>query len=67
MIEAPSRTEVKRNRRNKFVALEPGTIVMPTGNPRTQELLEKKGVKITVDISEIKKGRGNASLQYSIP
>lgn len=59
MIEAPSRTEVRETGGINFVALESGTIVMPTGNPRTQELLEKKGVKIiTVDISEIKKGRG---------
>ena len=29
------------------------------GNPRTQELLEKNGVKVdTVDISEIMKGKG---------
>ena len=32
---------------------------MAEGNPRTQELLEKNGVKVdTVDISEIMKGKG---------
>ena len=34
-------------------------IVMPEGNPRSQELLEKNGIKvIPVDISEILKGYG---------
>ena len=42
-----------------FVALEPGLILMPEGNPRCQEVLENNGIKvITVDISEIMKGRG---------
>lgn len=59
IIEAPSRTEVRETGGINFVALEPGVIVMPTGNPRTQDLLEKKGVKvIPVEIDEIKKGRG---------
>ena len=41
------------------MTLEPGHIVMPAGNPRTQELLEKNGVKVEApDISEIMKGRG---------
>ena len=32
---------------------------MPEGNPRTQELLEQNGVKVTtVDFSEIIKGYG---------
>ena len=59
ILEAPSRTEVRESFGCNFVALEPGLVVMPKGNPRAQELLEKNGVKvITVDISEIMKGRG---------
>lgn len=59
ILEAPSRTEVRETFGCNFVALEPGHIVMPEGNPRTQELLEKKGIKVqTVDISEIMKGKG---------
>ncbi|MEG0923414.1 MAG: arginine deiminase family protein [Anaerovoracaceae bacterium] len=59
ILEAPSETEVRQQFGCNFVALEPGKIVMPTGSPRCQELLEKNGVEvINVDISEIKKGRG---------
>lgn len=59
ILEAPSETEVRQQFGCNFVALEPGKIVMPTGSPRCQELLEKNGVEVlNVDISEIKKGRG---------
>lgn len=59
IIECPSRTEAKETFGINFVALEPGSIVMPEGNPRTQELLEQNGVKVTtVDFSEIIKGYG---------
>ena len=59
ILEAPSRTEMRDTFGCNFVALEPGNIVMPEGNPRTQELLEKNGIKVTtVDISEILKGKG---------
>ncbi len=59
ILEAPSLTEVRYTFACNFVALEPGLIVMPKGNPRTQELLEENGIKvIAVDISEITKGRG---------
>lgn len=59
IIEAPSMTEVRESYGCNFVALEPGLIVMPEGNPRCQEALEKNGIKvITVNISEIMKGKG---------
>ena len=59
ILEAPSRTEVRESFGCNFVALEPGLVLMPQGNPRCQELLENNGVKvITIDISEIMKGRG---------
>ena len=59
ILEAPSTTEVRETFGCNFVALEPGKVVMPAGNPRTQELLEKNGIEvITVEISEIIKGRG---------
>ncbi|WP_130863572.1 dimethylarginine dimethylaminohydrolase family protein [Bacilliculturomica massiliensis] len=58
-VEAPSQTEVRESFGCNFVALEPGLIVMPEGNPRCQEALENSGIKvITIDISEILKGRG---------
>ena len=59
IVEAPSATEVRESFGCNFVALEPGVILMPEGNPRCQEVLEKNGIKVlTVDISEIMKGRG---------
>ena len=59
ILEAPSLTEVKELAVN-FVALEPGHILMAQGTPRTQELLENNGIRVTtVDVSEIIKGRGS--------
>ena len=59
ILEAPSRTEVRETFACNFVALEPGVILMAEGNPRTQALLESNGVTVlTVDISEIMKGKG---------
>lgn len=59
IVEAPSRTEVRETFGCNFVALEPGLIVMPEGNPRCQEALENNGIKvITINISEIMKGKG---------
>ena len=59
ILEAPSQTEVRQGFGCNFVALRPGLVVTPAGNPRSQELLEKNGVEvIAVDVSEIIKGRG---------
>lgn len=59
ILEAPSRTEVRETFACNFVALEPGVILMAEGNSRTQALLESNGVTVlTVDISEIMKGKG---------
>ena len=59
ILECPSRIEAKETFAINYVALEPGVVVMPAGNPRSQELLEKNGIKvIPVDISEILKGFG---------
>ena len=59
ILECPSQTEARWTFAINFVALKPGLIVMPEGNPRTQELLEANGVKVVaLNISEIMKGRG---------
>ena len=59
LLECPSQTEARKTFAINFVTLSPGLVVMPAGSPRTQELLEKSGIKvITVDISEIMKGYG---------
>ena len=58
IIEVPTMEEFY-NFATNFVALEPGKIVMPDGNPRTRKLLERSGVEvIAVDMSEIMKGNG---------
>ena len=42
-----------------FVAIKPGLIAMPAGNPRSQELLEKNGITvIPVEFDEVMKGFG---------
>ena len=59
LLECPSRVEAKETLAINFVAIEPGTVVMPAGNPRTQELLEKNGIKIIpVEYDEVLKGYG---------
>ena len=59
ILEAPSTSEVRETFGCNFVALKPGLIVMPAGNPRCQEVLENNGISvITVDVSEIMKGKG---------
>ncbi len=59
IIEAPSRTEAKETMGINFVAIKPGLVVQPQGNPRCREVLEKKGVKVlTVEIFELLKGWG---------
>jgi N-dimethylarginine dimethylaminohydrolase len=59
LLECPDFEEAKTKLAINYVALEPGKIVMVEGNPRSQELIESKGVDvITVDVSEILKGYG---------
>jgi len=58
IIEIPT-FEEKTNLAANFVVLEPGKIVMPSGNPKTKALLENEGVEvIEVNVDEIKKGGG---------
>lgn len=59
ILEAPSIKEAKEGSAVNVVGLEPGKVVMPAGNPKTQKLLEKNGVEVVdVDISEISKAGG---------
>ena len=59
LLECPSQTEARDGLAINFVALKPGLIVMPAGNPRTQELLEENGIKvITLELAELMKGYG---------
>lgn len=60
LLELPSQTEQCTTFACNFVALEPDHILLAQGNPRTQEMLEKHGVRVdTIDVSEIIKGRGS--------
>jgi N-dimethylarginine dimethylaminohydrolase len=59
VLPVPSTTEARETLCCNFVALEPGLVVQPEGNPRCRELLEANGVRvIPIDVSEILKGRG---------
>ncbi len=59
ILEAPSQTEAKQTLAINFVALKPGLVVQPAGNPRTRKVLEAAGIEvIPVDVTEILKGAG---------
>lgn len=59
ILEAPSQTEAKQNLAINFVALKPGLVLQPGGNPRARSVLEAAGIEvIPVDIPEILKGAG---------
>lgn len=59
ILEAPSTKEVVETLGCNFVAIRPGLVIQPAGNPRCKELLEDNGIKvISIDMSEFLKGRG---------
>ncbi len=61
LIEMTRLEEVKHTFAVNFVAIEPGRIVMPQGNPHAKALMEEAGISvIEVDLSEIIKGWGAA-------
>ena len=52
--------EETRNLSLNFVALSPGHVVMPSGNPETKKLLEDNWIEVTeTDVSELLKGWGS--------
>ena len=59
LIEMTNIEELKNGMAMNFVALEPGKVVMPSGNPETKALLENEGVHvIEVEMDEIVNGWG---------
>jgi N-dimethylarginine dimethylaminohydrolase len=59
VLEAPSAHEAESGMAVNLVALEPGLVVMPAGNPETRGLLEGAGVTcLEVEISELMNGGG---------
>ncbi|MDR3321160.1 MAG: amidinotransferase [Synergistaceae bacterium] len=59
IIETPDVAEVKERFAINFVAIEPGKVVMPSGNPVTGKILENEGIKcIEANLPEIMKGWG---------
>ncbi|UOQ91879.1 arginine deiminase family protein [Halobacillus shinanisalinarum] len=59
IVEVTNFEELKKGSCINFVALEPGKIVMPSGNPETKEKIVNAGVKvIEADMNEILKGWG---------
>ena len=56
IIENPNVTEIKTSFGINFVALRPGKVVMPSGNPNTRRLLEDAGIEcIETHLPEIMK------------
>lgn len=59
LIEATDIHEIKQGMALNVVALSPGKIVMPGGNPNTKRVLEEAGVEvIEVDLTELMNGWG---------
>ncbi len=59
ILENPAIREVKQTLGINFVALAPGKVVIPSGNPVTKKILEEECVTcIEVPLSEIVKGWG---------
>jgi N-dimethylarginine dimethylaminohydrolase len=55
LIEVPP--EEQRNYATNIIAIEPGRVIIPAGNPKTTSALRKEGVDVTeVDVSEFAKG-----------
>ncbi|MGG1661951.1 dimethylarginine dimethylaminohydrolase family protein [Brevibacillus sp. NRS-1366] len=60
VIEATDIAEVKETFCTNFVALEPGKVVMPVGNPETKAKMEQAGIEvIETQMDEIMKGWGS--------
>lgn len=60
ILEAPSLEEVKYGSAVNLVALEPGRVLTPKGNPKTKALLEKNGIEVLeVEVGELMKGFGS--------
>ena len=59
IIDLPDQMEADTTMAINMVALAPGHVIMPAGNPITRKALEKNGVECTeVEISELMKGGG---------
>jgi N-dimethylarginine dimethylaminohydrolase len=59
ILGVPNARETQRGMAINLVALEPGLVVMPAGNPETRHVLEKAGVTcLEVEISELMNGGG---------
>lgn len=59
LIEATDIHEIKQGMALNVVALSPGKIIMPAGNPNTKRVLEEAGVHVTeVDLTELMVGWG---------
>jgi arginine deiminase len=59
ILDLPDDPTVDRGMAINMVAVAPGHVFLPAGNPATETLLERTGVKCTsVDVSELMKGGG---------
>lgn len=61
IVELQNPLEARFGYATNFVALEPGKILMPAGNPDSAEAIAAAGIEvIELDMAEIRKGRGVA-------
>ncbi len=59
IIDLPDQKEADIGMAINMVAIAPGCVVMPSGNPQTRILLEKSGIECNeVNVSELMKGGG---------
>ena len=59
ILECPDTRECKEGFGVNFVAIRPGEIVMPAGNDRSREILERGGVKVhVIEYDEVVKAWG---------
>lgn len=59
ILDLPDTREAEIGMAINVVALAPGHVIMPTGNPQTRELLERNGIGCyEVQVSELMKGGG---------
>jgi arginine deiminase len=60
IIDIPDEAEAQGGMAINLVPLEPGTVLMPAGNPRTADFLRECGVTvIEAEVSELMKGGGS--------
>ena len=51
ITEVPENSEVRLRHAMNFVTVAPGTIIMPSGCPRTKKFFRKAGIRVAAELS----------------